>query len=463
MSCSIDYSLFLLSRFKEEIKKGSPMQRAVTTMMASAGHTITVSGSTLAVCFLGQLFFPLDLLRSLGIGSAIAVSMTLIVNLTLTPALLLSFPRFFTAFCELRHVKQCLRCRCTCPTPAVTGVDDAHMYEPGASGAEPTAALLASGAANKLPQYNTDVSSKHVPDLDAEWRAENEAVRKSCWLRPARALHTWCGVVVIVLVLAAAIPCIMQLPHLKQTADPIEYTPRGTTATAAFVELEQYFSPGNMYPYTIVLTTNATTTSVMSESFFEAGHHILRRFAAEVPHVTVDDFESVLWVNGGPMKLLFVQWAEDPANPLYNTADGRLLRMLKQQSVGKGATALGVQLTMGMDPYGPDGQAWLETARGVADQLKAETGLGIYIARGATDSIDSVREVQWPGCCHGCSLRPVCSRHACRLGVLMQVFRRLPFILIGVAVAVFALVAISFRSLVIPLRSVLTISLTVAW
>jgi len=57
-------------------------------MVESAGHTILVSGSTLVFCFLGMVFFPMDLLQSVGIGSAVALVMALTANLTLNPALL---------------------------------------------------------------------------------------------------------------------------------------------------------------------------------------------------------------------------------------------------------------------------------------------------------------------------------------------------------------------------------------
>ena len=434
---SIDYSLFLLSRFKEEIMNGSPMQRAVTTMIGSAGHTITVSGCTITVCFLGQLFFPLDILRSLGIGSAVAVSTTLIVNLTLTPAVLLAFPRFFTAFVEMHHVKQCMRCRCRLPKPRVQGLEPepprGAARRSSVSEAAAAAPLLKSTseamhsqgsfhlpvhAAVPVPGMPSQASSSkqasddgdtQVAHKTAEWQAENEAVRKSWWLRPARALHTWCGVVVVVLVLAAAVPCWMQLPDLIQTADPIEYTPRDTEANAAYNELLRHFSPGNVYPYTILLVANRTTPTVLSNDFFALSQDILTRFAQAMPHVTKDDFQSIVWLNGGPVVYPFLKFAEDPSSPLYDTADGRLLRYLKAQTVGIDNRAISVELSMGMDPYGPSGQAWLAQARSVVQRLAAETTVSIYLARGAVDSIDSIALVCgggdgggvwcWRGCC----------------------------------------------------------------
>ena len=97
IAMSIDYSLFLLSRYREEMKGGRGVVGAVLYMTWSAGHTVLVSGSTLVLCFLSLMFFPTALLSSSGLGCAIAIAVTIVVNLTLTPALLLTFPNFFEA------------------------------------------------------------------------------------------------------------------------------------------------------------------------------------------------------------------------------------------------------------------------------------------------------------------------------------------------------------------------------
>ena len=95
IAMSIDYSLFLLSRYSDEIGRGRPLFAAVDTMLRFAGHTILVSGGTLVCCFLGMLFFPMAMLQAVGIGASVALLVALLVNLTLTPALLFAFGRVF--------------------------------------------------------------------------------------------------------------------------------------------------------------------------------------------------------------------------------------------------------------------------------------------------------------------------------------------------------------------------------
>ena len=88
IAMSIDYSLFLLSRVSEQLAKGETVETAIPEMLSTAGHTIIASGTTLCFCFLGLLFMPLEMLKSVGLGSALAILTALAVNLTLTPALL---------------------------------------------------------------------------------------------------------------------------------------------------------------------------------------------------------------------------------------------------------------------------------------------------------------------------------------------------------------------------------------
>ena len=85
---SIDYSLFMLARFCEEQRLGKSVHESIILMLDSAGMTILMSGATLMVCFLGLLFFSMDLLQSVGVGAACTMCSVLLSTLTLMPALL---------------------------------------------------------------------------------------------------------------------------------------------------------------------------------------------------------------------------------------------------------------------------------------------------------------------------------------------------------------------------------------
>lgn len=85
---SIDYSLFMLARFCEEQRLGKSIHDSIILMLESAGMTILMSGATLMVCFLGLLFFSMDLMQSIGVGAACTMFSVLLSTLTLMPALL---------------------------------------------------------------------------------------------------------------------------------------------------------------------------------------------------------------------------------------------------------------------------------------------------------------------------------------------------------------------------------------
>ncbi len=61
VAMNIDYSLFILSRFRDEIYAERSVRRAIYISMSTAGHVVLMSGSTLFLCFLGISFiFPVS-------------------------------------------------------------------------------------------------------------------------------------------------------------------------------------------------------------------------------------------------------------------------------------------------------------------------------------------------------------------------------------------------------------------
>src|SRR3954454_22573554 len=88
LGLAIDYGLFVVSRFREEIRRQPTVEDAVARTMATAGRTVAVSGITVAVSLAGLLIFPQVFLRSMGFGGMSAVLIAMLAALTLLPALL---------------------------------------------------------------------------------------------------------------------------------------------------------------------------------------------------------------------------------------------------------------------------------------------------------------------------------------------------------------------------------------
>lgn len=86
---AIDYSLFMVSRFREELhdRTDDPRQALMQTM-STAGRTVIFSALTVLVALTGLIIFPLNFLRSMGVGGAAAVLVALTGTLLFLPALL---------------------------------------------------------------------------------------------------------------------------------------------------------------------------------------------------------------------------------------------------------------------------------------------------------------------------------------------------------------------------------------
>jgi RND superfamily putative drug exporter len=85
---SIDYSLFLVNRFREELERGHDIRTATAMSCATAGKAVFYSGITVAIGLMGMLFFTNTSLPSLGIGGTIAVTIAMIYSTIVLPAVM---------------------------------------------------------------------------------------------------------------------------------------------------------------------------------------------------------------------------------------------------------------------------------------------------------------------------------------------------------------------------------------
>jgi trehalose monomycolate/heme transporter len=88
LGLAIDYGLFMVSRFREELTRQDTIEDAVAATVATAGRTIAVSGITVAVALASLMLFPETFLRSMGFGGVATVLVDMLAALTVLPALL---------------------------------------------------------------------------------------------------------------------------------------------------------------------------------------------------------------------------------------------------------------------------------------------------------------------------------------------------------------------------------------
>jgi uncharacterized membrane protein YdfJ with MMPL/SSD domain len=89
LGLGIDYSLFVLYRYREELAGGADSREAIARTLRTAGRTVLFSSLTVAAAMLSLLVFPLRFLYSMGIGGAIVTLCDGAVALLLLPSLLI--------------------------------------------------------------------------------------------------------------------------------------------------------------------------------------------------------------------------------------------------------------------------------------------------------------------------------------------------------------------------------------
>ncbi|HJY03585.1 MAG TPA: MMPL family transporter, partial [Streptosporangiaceae bacterium] len=88
LGLGIDYGLFMVTRFREELHRQPTVEQAVARTVATAGRTVAVSGVTVAVALTSLMLFPEDFLRSMGYGGVATVAVDVLAALVVLPALL---------------------------------------------------------------------------------------------------------------------------------------------------------------------------------------------------------------------------------------------------------------------------------------------------------------------------------------------------------------------------------------
>lgn len=85
LGLAIDYTLFLLTRYREELGRQGPTFGAVVTTMRTAGRTVVFSAATVAVALATLLVFPMGFLRSMGLAGAVVAVVAGAAALAISP------------------------------------------------------------------------------------------------------------------------------------------------------------------------------------------------------------------------------------------------------------------------------------------------------------------------------------------------------------------------------------------
>lgn len=94
LAVAVDYSLFILMRYREELGRGRDRGDALAEAMSTSAVAVMFSGTTVIVSLLGLMLVPNATVRSMALGAVIVVAVALLGAATLLPALIASLHRF---------------------------------------------------------------------------------------------------------------------------------------------------------------------------------------------------------------------------------------------------------------------------------------------------------------------------------------------------------------------------------
>lgn len=106
---AIDYTLLVISRYRDELADGVPPTEAVLHTMATAGRTVLFSAMTVALALLGMVFFPMYFLKSFAYAGIAVVAFAAAAAVSITPAALVLLGYRIDAFDVRRLARRILR------------------------------------------------------------------------------------------------------------------------------------------------------------------------------------------------------------------------------------------------------------------------------------------------------------------------------------------------------------------
>ena len=88
LGVGIDYALFIVTRFRENLHHGASVEEATVTAIDTAGRAVSFAGTTVVISLLGMVLMNLSFITGLAVAAVSVVAVTAIASLTLLPALL---------------------------------------------------------------------------------------------------------------------------------------------------------------------------------------------------------------------------------------------------------------------------------------------------------------------------------------------------------------------------------------
>jgi len=327
IAMSIYYSMFLISSYMEEMANGNSSrdgtkEAAIESMLQSSGHTILTSGMTLCACFLGMIILPQSIFQCVGIATSVGILSAVVVNLSLTPAILHS--RLGEVF--MKGSNSCLGSLC-CQKYSNSGQDvvdplssrktvNCEYWYGDTSGSSSFDSsgddndsytlvypLIKNASNIRNNSSNNDDSIEDglpaVCCVELPECVDIAEMKQSFWYSlGAFLLQPKKGMFLLMCILGIALPIASYFPEASNSIAFELLLPTSSPSMKTFNELSQKFGPGYTSLYQIIFDGTKHGETVESEDAFQTMNSVINELVCLSTTTKLDSFSGISTLNG---------------------------------------------------------------------------------------------------------------------------------------------------------------------
>eukprot|EP01084_Bolivina_argentea_P142654 250598_1 len=268
MALSIDYSMFLLSRFAEERKKGNTVENSVRSMLRYSGHVVCLSGIVLIVCYQSIVIFPVSGMETVGYAAALSIFLCIIINISMSVSAILTFPNFYGKLETFPSC--CVKCFYKYFYVYKNKSKELSLYNNDieTESKSKLSSLIGASIGNRM---DSDIlGDNKIPEDDELTEGEEEEkARQNCYFKLTSYTTRWPYKCIIpIIIYSLMLPVILQLINYQPSIDFTMNFPRNVDSVNAYYVLIDDFNPGDMAPMYILVSSKEGT--IWSQHYFDA-------------------------------------------------------------------------------------------------------------------------------------------------------------------------------------------------
>ena len=465
LGMGIDYSMFLLARYLEYIHKhhGCRRQDAIYDMLLHGGQVVLLSGITLMCTFLGLTCLPLQMLKSVGVGAAVAIACAILFNLLLVPALL--YTNLGLWIVRQRTMNFGTGTSCIPMTTSEHNVVSMGEEQPHDSLLEP---LLIDNRASPRLEEADEIRQQFTSEPPRMILLDPP---KSIWgWLSKHLLHPYKSIIGLLLTFQILVcPVGRNAARIKSSSISFDLLlPANAPSLQAIQWLEELGGPGRLAPFRLLFDGSRSNFTIDSKTGFDIMHTVVEELLKQESHheeeespdipssmvtrtstnetmssdpQTTAKFTGISVLKNIPIPHTFFVVAKGCAeNPFFTCPieSMRALNLLDVSVTSPNRYATFITVELSTSPFSDAGVDWLDRSRQTLQWLNesnALDGIDVYIEGSAAIAHDAVSAV----------------------------YENFPLVVAITLAVVFLLMGLFFRSIVPPLRSIVSIACTISF